>query len=252
MIQPLLCATILLLALSVTACSTGPQPQDRFEDYPEAVFTPKRLLPSDHADTIPVYDPWESMNKRIYNFNYHFDKAVFVPIAKGYKAVVPQFARTGITNFFENIYDISTMFNSILQLSPTKFAQSTGRVLVNSTVGLLGLIDVASEMKIPRPDEDFGQTLGYWGVGQGPYLVLPFLGPSNLRDGFGKLPDFYVRGLATDAVITSDSANLALDALWAVDLRANTDFRYYENGFAFEYRMVRLMWSTKRKLDVDN
>jgi phospholipid-binding lipoprotein MlaA len=105
-------------------------------------------------------------------------------------------------------------------------------------------------MNIPRPVEDFGQTLGHWGVGQGPYLVLPFLGPSNLRDGVGLLPDFYVASVASDAAFSSD-VTLGAFIVYPINSRANTPFRYYQNGSAFEYEMVRWLYSTKRKLDVN-
>ena len=104
-------------------------------------------------------------------------------------------------------------------------------------------------LDIPRPQEDFGQTLGYWGVGQGPYLVIPFLGPSNLRDGVGMIPDFYVRQLVQEELV-ADDAQVAMMLLWPLDTRSNTSFRYYETGTAFEYDMVRWLWSTKRELDV--
>tara|TARA_R110002072_G_scaffold165237_2_gene318415 strand:- start:5267 stop:6031 length:765 start_codon:yes stop_codon:yes gene_type:complete len=242
-----------ILALALGACSSGPQPQEQAANYPEPVFTAKRLLPpeKDNLDDLtPVYDPWEGMNKRIYNFNYHFDKAVFLPVVRGYETVVPQVGRTGISNFFNNFDDLLTALNSALQLKPKKFFQSTGRVIVNSTVGLFGLVDVASAMEIPRPMEDFGQTLGFWGVGQGPYLVIPFLGPSNLRDGLGKLPDTYVQSTVRSELL-SDPVDLTTTLLYPIDARANTSFRYYENGSAFEYQMVRWLYSTKRKLDVD-
>lgn len=241
--------SILVLVLSLCACASTPPPAQQASDYPEPVFTAKRLLPPEHADQTGVYDPWEGMNKRIYNFNYHFDKAVFLPVVRGYKVVVPQFARTGVHNFFRNFDDMITMFNSVLQVSPHKFFQSTGRVLVNSTVGIFGLFDVATRLDFPRPVEDFGQTLGHWGVGQGPYLVLPFLGPSNLRDGLGKLPDFYVRSTAQDELL-SDDVQIGTTVLWPIDTRANTSFRYYKTGSAFEYRMVRWLYSTKREMDV--
>ena len=182
----------LALTLTLCACSSGPQPQPQAEHYPDPVFTPKPLLPPDHADLTAVYDPWQGLNKRIYVFNYHFDNAVFLPVVRGYEAAVPSVGRT-VSNFFNNFEDLLTALNSALQLRPEKFLQSTGRVIVNSTVGLFGLVDVASEMEIPRPVEDFGQTLGHWGVGQGPYVVIPFLGPSNVRDGLGKIPDAYVQ-----------------------------------------------------------
>ena len=241
--------SILVLALSLCACASTPQPAQQASDYPEPVFTAKRLLPPEHADQTDVYDPWVGMNKRIYNFNYHFDKAIFLPVVRGYEAVMPQFARTGVHNFFRNFDDMITMVNSVLQVSPNKFFQSTGRVVVNSTIGIFGLFDVATKFDIPRPAEDFGQTLGRWGVGQGPYLVLPFMGPSNLRDGLGKLPDFYVRSAIQDEVL-SDDVQIGTTVLYPIDTRANTSFRYYQTGSAFEYRMVRWLYSTKREMDV--
>lgn len=247
--QFLLHLSILALALLLGACSSGPTPQEQAATYPEPVFTAKRLLPPDHADITWVYDPWEPMNRRIYVFNYYFDQAVFLPVVRGYEAVVPGVARTGVHNFFNNFEDLMTMLNSILQLNPQKVFQSSSRVVVNSTVGLFGLLDVASEMQIRRPEEDFGQTLGYWGAGRGPFLIIPFLGPSNLRDGLGKIPDFYVQSAVKDDVL-SDSVNLGATILYPIDTRANTSFRYYENGSAFEYEMVRWLFTTKRDLDV--
>jgi phospholipid-binding lipoprotein MlaA len=176
-------AVIVTLALALGACASNPQTTRSAAEYPEPVFTEERILPPDHADEEDVYDPWQGMNMRIYNFNYHFDRHIFLPVVHGYRWIMPDFAEKGVHNFFRNFNDMITMFNSVLQLAPQKFVNSTGRVLVNSTIGILGLVDVASMMDIPRPVEDFGQTLGRWGVGQGPYLVLPFLGPSNLREG---------------------------------------------------------------------
>ncbi len=245
--------SIVLLALALGACSSGPPPQPQASDYPEPVFTAKRLLPPEKTeldDLTAVYDPWEGMNKRIYNFNYHFDQAVFLPVVRGYETVVPRIGRDGIENFFDNFVDMVTAVNSALQLRGKKLLRSTGRVLINSTVGLFGLIDVASAMGIPRPVESFGDTLGYYGVGQGPYLVIPFLGPSNLRDGLGLLPDAYLQSSVKSAVL-SEPLDITTTLLLPIDTRANTSFRYYENGSAFEYQMVRWLYSTKRKLDVE-
>lgn len=249
MSQFLLRTSILFMAMSLVACSSGPVHQPQATDYPDPVFAAKRLLPPDHADITAVYDPWQGMNRRIYIFNYHFDQIVFLPVVRGYETVVPGVARIGVHNFFNNFEDVSTMLNSILQLSPSKFFQSSGRVVVNSTVGLFGLVDVATKMEIPRPEEDFGQTLGYWGAAQGPYLVIPFLGPSNLRDGLGKIPDAYVQSALKDEVL-SDPVNLGATILYPIDTRANTAFYYYQNGSAFEYEMVRWLFSTKREVDV--
>ncbi len=241
-------APALLAALFLAACSSAPpKPQ---AVYPEPVFVAERIVPADSIVVTTVYDPWEGMNKRIYNFNYHFDQWVFLPVVRGWKAVVPSPVRTGVHNFFENFRDVSTMFNSILQGSPTKLGQSTGRVLVNSTIGLFGLIDVATRMGMAKPDEDFGQTLGYWGVGTGPYLVLPLLGPSNLRDGVGLFPDFMVRSAVQDEVLSQPLRATAF-LFDSIDSRASTSFRYHETGSAFEYQTVRWLYSTKRELDVE-
>jgi phospholipid-binding lipoprotein MlaA len=246
--QTILRCSAITLVLLLAACSSGPQPQPQ-EQHPEALFTAERLLPEQLDNPADINDPWEGMNRRIYNFNYHFDQKVFLPVVRGWNFILPGFARTGIHNFFNNFRDVRTMVNSILQLAPAKFFQSTGRVVVNSTVGVLGLVDVATKLDFPRPQEDFGQTLGHWGVGQGPYLVIPFMGPSNLRDGFGLLPDLYVQSVVRDEVLSKSLRTTAF-LFEAIDTRANTPFRYYETGSAFEYRMVRWLYSTKRELDV--
>jgi phospholipid-binding lipoprotein MlaA len=240
---------VLAPALLLAACSSTPPPKPETV-YPEPVFAANRVVPAGSVPITEVYDPWEGMNKRIYNFNYHFDQWVFLPVVRGWQAVVPEFARTGVHNFFENFRDVRTMANSILQLSPQKFFESTGRVLVNSTVGLFGVIDVATAMDIPKPDEDFGQTLGYWGVGTGPYLVLPLLGPSNVRDGVGLYPDFVLQNYIQGDLLSKPLRASAF-LFDSIDTRENTSFRYYETGSAFEYQTVRWLYSTKRELDVE-
>jgi phospholipid-binding lipoprotein MlaA len=240
---------LLIAVFSMAACSSGPALQ--MDDYPEPVFTAERVLPKDieSRDATVVYDPWEGMNRRIYNFNYHFDRYIFLPTVRGYQRVTPDFAEAGVSNFFDNLRDVNTFLNSVLQLSGTKSAQSLGRVAVNTTVGLLGLIDAATFFGIPRPEEDFGQTLGYWGAGPGPYLMLPVIGPSSLRDGIGLIPDTMVNSYLKDEIF-SDDYTLAVSVLDAVQTRSRVSFRYYETGSAFEYNTVRWLWSTKRELDI--
>ncbi|ABE48855.1 MULTISPECIES: MlaA family lipoprotein [Methylobacillus] len=130
-------------------------------------------------------DPLESMNRGIYKFNDTADKAVLKPIAGAYKAVLPSPIRTGVNNFFTNLGTFTSLVNNILQLELGKAMDNTGRLLINSTIGIGGLVDVASMDGVPNHRADFGQTLGKWGVGSGAYLVLPFLGPSTLRDTAG-------------------------------------------------------------------
>jgi phospholipid-binding lipoprotein MlaA len=130
-------------------------------------------------------DPLEPVNRVIYRFNDVVDSALIRPIAEGYRAVFPSFVRTGISNFFANIGDVLVALNNLLQGKVVDALSDVGRVIVNSTIGVGGLFDVASPLGLEKHNEDFGQTLGYWGMGDGPYLMLPFLGPSNLRDAVG-------------------------------------------------------------------
>ena len=136
-------------------------------------------------------DPLESFNRASYAFNDTVDKAVLKPVAQGYQAVTPSFVRAGITNAFDNVGDVKTALNNLLQGKVGEAASDAGRVVVNTVLGVFGLWDVATPMGLEKHEEDFGQTLGKWGVGSGPYLVLPLLGPSTLRDGVGRIPDSY-------------------------------------------------------------
>ena len=129
-----------------------------------------------------IDDPFEDLNRDIFIFNEKLDEKLLKPAALTYRKVTPQFARTGVTNFFNNLEEIDTTINQVLQ-GEIKYAFSdASRFVINSTIGLLGLIDVASKMGLERHEEDFGQTLGVWGFNSGPYIMIPFLGPSNPRD----------------------------------------------------------------------
>jgi len=142
------------------------------------------------ASTGNSRDPLEPINRGIYHFNDGIDSVIIKPAAEGYRAVLPQIVRTGVSNFFSNINDVIVALNNLLQGKFLNAVSDVGRVVVNSTAGLLGVIDVATEVGLEKHNEDFGQTLGFWGIGDGPYLVLPFLGPSNLRDAIGLVVDF--------------------------------------------------------------
>lgn len=135
-------------------------------------------------------DPWESYNRPMTRFNDGVDEAVLKPVATAYKAALPQPVRTGVGNFFGNLGDVWSFINNVLQVKPEGALTSFFRVAVNTTFGLGGVLDVATEMRLDRRSEDFGQTLGRWGMGPGPYLVLPVLGPSSLRDAIALPLDF--------------------------------------------------------------
>jgi phospholipid-binding lipoprotein MlaA len=136
-------------------------------------------------------DPLEPVNRKVFQFNDAVDKAITKPVAQGYRAVVPPPVRGGITNFFGNFRDVTTAVNNLLQLKVPRAASDLGRILINSTVGILGFFDVASRLGLEKHDEDFGQTLGHYGVEAGPFLMLPLLGPSTARDTVGLVGDYF-------------------------------------------------------------
>ena len=154
---------------------------------------PKRpasaILKKGVTHIIDAYDPFERINRRIYVFNAKLDKYFFLPIVRGYEFITPGFMQTGITNFYSNLGEITTLTNSILQCKTIKAGATAGRILINSTAGVGGCFDVAASLCIRKEHEDFGQTLGFYCVGPGPYLVLPIFGPSTLRDTGGLVAD---------------------------------------------------------------
>ncbi|SDX96846.1 phospholipid-binding lipoprotein MlaA [Allochromatium warmingii] len=145
-------------------------------------------------------DPLEPFNRAVFRFNSDFDKAFVQPLAKGYQFITPEPVDRGITNFFNNLADITSAVNNVLQFKISRAGSDVGRVVINSTIGVLGLIDVASNVGLPSYKEDFGQTLGYWGLKPGAYVVAPFLGPSSMRDLFGMGGD-----MVTDPLISVNS-----------------------------------------------
>ena len=135
-------------------------------------------------------DPLKGFNRAMYTFNEKLDKYVMKPLAKGYRAVVPTVARRGVANFFSNLSEPITIINDLLQGKLKRTFADLGRFVVNTTIGIFGIFDPATSIGLEKHDEDFGQTLAVWGVDEGPYLVLPFFGPSNLRDGVGLVADY--------------------------------------------------------------
>ena len=164
-------------------------------------------------------DPWEPMNRRIDSFNQQVDRYTLKPIAKGYQKVVPEFMRKGVTNFSSNLRGPLHIINNFLQGDAGEGFSETGRFFVNSTIGVFGLFDIASRMGFQRYEEDFGQTLAVWGVGSGPYIVVPFLGPTTLRDavGFGVQTTF----LYPVSYIDHDGYRAGLLSLNYVDFKAD-------------------------------
>ena len=243
-------AGLALLALLAGGCAANPEaptvevPAERqFSDFErEGVVY-----------AIDVYDPLEGFNRSIYKFNARFDDLVFLPIVNAYETVTPDVVETGVTNFFANIDSITTFANSVLQLDIEKAVQTFWRFAFNTTVGVLGLFDPATALEIPNHKEDFGQTLGYWGVGDGAFLVLPILGPSNARDATGLVVDTVafsvVDPFGASSIQTEYPPILVLNV---INKRKIQSFRYYETGSPFEYDLVRMLYTKKRHLDIQN
>ena len=225
----------------------------------EGAEPPKRQLgdvmdPEDKVLVQQTYDPWEGYNRRMYDLNARFDRYIFNPVAEGYKRVLPKFVRSGVHNFMQNIREFLNVYNALLQFRFRTAGRSTGRFLVNSTIGIAGLLDPAKEMGLYYQREDFGQTLGVWGMGPGPYFVLPLLGPSSLRDATGIGVDYavwYYVDLFGYRNWSSEQPLIWPTLLYAIDTRANINFRYYEMGSVYEYLYVRELYLEFRKFEIE-
>lgn len=168
-------------------------------------------------EAVKESDPWEGFNRTMFSFNETLDEYVLLLVTKGYQAIAPEPVEKGVHNFFSNLGDVGVILNSLFQLKVDKAAHSTARFVANTFFGIGGLFDVATPMGLEKQDEDFGQTLGYWGVDTGPYIVLPLFGPSNVRDGIGLIPDYYMDPLSN---FDDDDSKFALQVLRVVDTRA--------------------------------
>lgn len=193
-----------------------------------------------------VEDPWKPLNQHIFRFNQTFDDWIMRPVAVSYRAVTPPPLQQGVSNFFSNLDDVTVMFNNALQGKPRAAASDAGRVLLNTTFGIGGLWDVAKHVDLKKHDEDFGQTLAVWGVGRGPYFIMPFVGPSTLRDTFGFGVD-----IAATPVSSPDEPAVrnSLHALRLIDTRVRAlelDDLIYGDAYIF----MREAYLQRREYDV--
>ena len=250
--------TLLIFLVFMAGCATAPVQK-------EPIIPAKRSVEAyaipENKQAFYAYDPWEPMNRRIYNFNAVFDQYVFLPVVRAYEFILPKFAQTGVTNFFNNLAEIDNLTNSLLQGKIIKFYNTVGRILINTTVGIGGLIDVATEVEgIKREKEDFGQTLGFYGLGPGPYLVLPVAGPYNVRDASGWVVDIVAYNIMMNQLYqelaiknkTKDVVNWGLLALFAIDKRHKYSFRYFMTGSPFEYEIIRKLYNIQREFLIEN
>lgn len=198
------------------------------------------------ASTGNPRDPLEPINRGIYQFNDGVDKVLIKPAAEFYRFAIPDFMRTGVSNFFSNLNDVIVALNSLLQGKLAQAGSDAARLIVNSTVGLLGLFDVATGIGLEKHNEDFGQTLGYWGIGDGPYLVLPLIGPSSARDTVGWVGDYYTWPVT---YVESDRERNVLIAVRFVTARADLleASRILETAALDPYEFVRDAYLQRRR-----
>ena len=163
-------------------------------------------------------DPWEGFNRAVFRFNDTLDTYALKPLAQGYQKVTPQFLEDGVHNVFGNLGDVGNLANDLLQAKFHDAGVDTGRLIFNTTFGVFGFFDVATHMGLQRNDEDFGQTLGAWGLGSGPYLVLPLLGPSSVRDAGGRIPDSFLEPYPYIDHVPTRNVTRAVDV---IDTRAS-------------------------------
>lgn len=192
-------------------------------------------------------DPLESFNRSMFAFNEGFDKYALKPAAEGYNYIMPDMASKGVSNFFSNLDDIVVFFNQLLQFKIHEAVATSARFVFNTTFGLLGLIDVASDMDLPKYNEDFGQTLAVWGVPSGPYLVLPILGPQTFRDSAGLVVDWTY----FDPVLSRQKFKVRLTAITLkfIDIRAGLikASNVIDETAPDKYAFIRDAWTQRRR-----
>jgi phospholipid-binding lipoprotein MlaA len=214
------------------------------QDY-NAVADPTLPTPAE----LPVsYDPWEPLNRRVHAFNNVVDRRIATPLARAYVAVVPRPVRLGVSNFFNNLGQPISAVNALLQGKPKQAAQALGRFALNTTLGMGGLLDPATDAHLPNHSEDFGQTLGVWGWKRSRYVELPLFGPRTLRDVFGLVGD---APLAPLRQIGSDPPRIFLQGLQLVDIRTQLfAIDSMRAGATDEYALFRDAWLQRRRYQI--
>ncbi|UYK76943.1 VacJ family lipoprotein [Xanthomonas sacchari] len=196
------------------------------------------------------YDPWEKFNRKVHAFNNVVDRGVARPLARAYVNVVPRPVRLGVTNFFDNLSSPLTMVNQLLQGRPLQAGQTLSRFLINSTLGIGGIFDPATDANLPRRSEDFGQTLGVWGWRRSRYLELPLFGPRTVRDAFGLVGDAPLSPLQQ---IEEDRVRIGLQGLQLVDTRAQLlSLDSLRDQAPDEYQLTRDAWLQRRNYQIES
>jgi phospholipid-binding lipoprotein MlaA len=224
----LLLALTMMAMLFASGCSITPQ---QTVELGPPLHTAENTLVEGTVYASDIYDPLEVVNT--------------------YEFIMPDYAEDRVSSFVDNVYEFNNFTNNLLQLKFKQTGITLARFVVNTTVGIAGLWDPATHWGMERQPEDFGQTLGHYGVGNGPYIVLPIFGPSNLRDTTGLVTDTVAFSVAgPPAWIDDDTTTLVFTGVAAVDGRHRQSFRYYRSGSPFEYGMMRMLYTSKREIEI--
>jgi len=240
---------------AVEPIAADDQRTDAERDFDALYGTPAQEYDPVADPTLPApasvpgaFDPWEKYNRKMHRFNMAVDRGVARPLARAYSKVVPRPVRLGVSNFFNNLGQPVSMLNALLQGKPKQAAQALGRFALNTTLGIGGLFDPASDAKLPNRSEDFGQTLGVWGWKRSRYVELPFFGPRTVRDSFGALGDAPLSPLRH---VERDRIRIPLQGLQLVDVRAQLlPLDSLRDGAEDEYALVRDSWSQRRDYQI--
>jgi phospholipid-binding lipoprotein MlaA len=238
------CSVALLICGCSTLTQTGPNSLPPLRTY-EAVVTE----PGPHL--LEVDDPIEGFNRGTYRFNYYFDEYLYHPVVRAYEIALPDYVKDRISDALDNIGEFGNLTNNLLQTKFKDAGITLSRFLVNSTAGFAGLWDPATDMGLTRKPADFGQTLGHYRMGSGPYVMLPALGPSNVRDTTGLAADAAAFSLVGPvAWVNEPAVSVAYGGINALDKRHRIPFRYHQTGSPFEYDLLRMLYTIKREFDV--
>jgi phospholipid-binding lipoprotein MlaA len=254
---------ILYLALTLAGCATTTAnlPPEVPAMHTVSEIGDDFVMLNTAKGPVKLEDPWVGYNRSIYKFNYNFDKYIFLPIVNTYEYIAPTVVQTGVSNFFNNIAEIRTLYNSLLQGKGQKSLTTLERFATNTTIGILGFFDPATGFGMKRQNEDFGQTLGYYDVGTGPYFVLPILGPGTVRSTGGFVVDTAIHaGVKSGLDVpswdiwgnenTGNTVVTVASVFKAIDNRHQEPFRYHDSGYPFEYELVKFLYAQSRELQV--
>lgn len=251
LIELITLVTIIVSAMFLmSGCSTLSQTS---RDTIPPLRTYEAVVKGHGPHLLEVSDSIEGFNRGTYRFNYYFDEYIFLPVVHAYELILPDYVEDRVSSAIDNINEFSNLTNNILQLKIKSAGITLSRFIVNSSVGIAGLWDPADTWGLKRQAADFGQTLGHYGVGNGSYIVLPIMGPSNVRDTTGFIADTGAFSLVgPPAWVNNTGITTAFTGTSAVDKRHRISLRYGQTGSPFEYELLRMLYTMKRDYDIAN